>query len=208
MSGVSAFEDHADRYETWFEKNPLAYQSELLAIRALLPKGKALEVGVGSGLFAAPLGIKYGVDPSRAMRDRARERGITVVRGVAEALPFAGAEFEAALMVTTVCFLDDIDTAFYEAFRVLKPGGSFLVAFIDKKSLIGRSYELRKDQSVFYKDATFYAVPDLLSHLARAGFRDFDFRQTLFGPVSEMLAPDPIREGHGEGSFVVIKALK
>jgi ubiquinone/menaquinone biosynthesis C-methylase UbiE len=207
MSSNSPFEQNSEQYEAWFEKHPFAYQSELEAIRMLLPiPGKGLEIGVGSGLFAAPLGIGIGVDPSIAMAESAQKRGITVVKGVAEALPFKDNEFDTALMVTTVCFLDDIDLAFQEAFRVLKPGGAFIIGFVDRNSVIGKAYEQRKSDSLFYKDATFYSVDELLAHLKQAGFSRFSFSQTLFGPVDEMREPDLVKKGYGEGSFVVIKA--
>jgi ubiquinone/menaquinone biosynthesis C-methylase UbiE len=203
----SPFEQNSEQYDAWFEKHPFAYQSELEAIRMLLPiPGKGLEIGVGSGLFAAPLGIGIGVDPSIAMAERAQKRGITVVKGVAEALPFKDNEFDTALMVTTVCFLDDIDQAFQEAFRVLKPGGAFIIGFVDRNSVIGKAYEQRKNESLFYKDATFYSVDELLSHLKQAGFSTFSFSQTLFSPIDEMREPHLVKKGCGEGSFVVIKA--
>ena len=62
-----SFEKNVDRYEAWFEHHRLAYESELEAIRMLLPQsGEGLEVGVGTGRFAAPLGIGVGVEPSQA----------------------------------------------------------------------------------------------------------------------------------------------
>jgi ubiquinone/menaquinone biosynthesis C-methylase UbiE len=129
-----------------------------------------------------------------------------VVKGVAEALPFHDDEFDTVLMVTTVCFLDDIDRAFQEAFRVLKPEGNFIIGFVDRNSPIGMAYEKRKSESLFYKEATFYSVDDLLKHLKQAGFSMFNFSQTLFGPLDAMHEPDQAKKGYGEGSFVVIKA--
>jgi ubiquinone/menaquinone biosynthesis C-methylase UbiE len=163
---------------------------------------------MGTGRFAAPLGIKLGIEPSRAMEEVARKKGLEVIHGVAEKLPFQDQEFDFALMVTTVCFLDDIELAFHEAFRVLKPHGAFVIGFVDRNSPIGKSYEERKQDSLFYRDATFYAVDDLVRHLTSAGFKQFSFCQTLFGPVDEMQEPAPVREGHGKGSFVAIRAEK
>jgi SAM-dependent methyltransferase len=209
MSDRSVFDIQSDRYDAWFQDHAFAYESELQAIRELLPRGgTGLEVGVGSGLFAAPLGITQGIDPSSAMLQKARQRGIDVVQGVAENLPYKDAEFDFVLMVTTVCFLDDLELAFREILRVLKPNGSFLLGFVDKNSPIGKSYEKRKQESMFYRDATFYAVDDLLLYLASTGFEKFSFRQTLFCPVSDMREPDIVKEGYGEGSFVVVKAEK
>ncbi len=208
MPGVTTFDKHSDDYEAWFEANPRAYDAELRAVRALLPAtGMGLEIGVGTGRFAAPLGIRYGVEPSRAMREKARERGIKVIKGVAEALPFGEQEFDFALMVTTVCFLDDIDLAFKEVLRVLKPGGCFIIGFVDRESPLGTLYRERRDKSTFYKEAMFYSVDELVGHLKDAGFRCFSFRQTIFRPLQEISGPEPVKEGHGEGSFVVVKAI-
>lgn len=209
MSDVSVFDKNVRRYEQWFLDHPFAYVSELHAVRELLPKsGRGIEIGIGTGRFAAPVGIKLGVEPSRAMEELARKKGLEVIHGVAEKLPFEDQEFDFALMVTTVCFLDDIELAFHEAYRVLKPNGAFVIGFVDRNSPIGKAYGQRKQDSLFYRDATFYAVDDLLRLLTSAGFKQFSFRQTLFGPVDDMQEPDPVTEGHGKGSFVVIRAEK
>ncbi len=206
---TAPFEQFPYRYEVWFEENNYVYESELRAVRQLLPKdGKGLEIGVGSGRFAAPLGIKVGIDPSAKMRSIAQSRGIQTFDGVAESLPFKDAEFDFALMVTTVCFLDDIDTAFAEAFRVIKPGGYFVIGFIDKDSPIGKIYQIHKDENPFYRVADFYSVKEVTDHLKQTGFYNFSYRQTVFRKLSEVKKVEPIREGYGEGSFVVIKGKR
>ena len=64
---IAPFEQYASRYESWFSKHRFAYKSELEAVRRQLPWGKnGIEIGVGSGRFAAPLGIKLGLEPSAA----------------------------------------------------------------------------------------------------------------------------------------------
>jgi SAM-dependent methyltransferase len=206
MPGANIFDLQSDRYEAWFEKNNLVYQSEFQAIKTLMPgHGRSIEIGVGSGLFAGPLGITMGIDPSRAMLDKAKARGILTFHGVAEALPFES-EFDTVLMVTTVCFLDDIDLAFREVRRILNPGGVFLIGFVDKKSPIGRSYEEKKDRSLFYRDAVFYSVTDLQARLVSAGFNKFRFAQTLFHLLPDIKEVEPVYEGYGKGSFVVIRS--
>ena len=209
MPGVNAFDNNVDRYEQWFVDHPLAYVSELRAVRELLPtSGKGIEIGLGTGRFAAPLGITKGIEPSRSMAELARKRGIEVIPGVAEHLPFMDKEFGFLLMVTTVCFLDDMEMAFQEAHRVLKPGGSFVIGFVDRDSPLGREYQERKDASAFYKSATFYSAEDIVTHLQRAGFGKLAFRQTLFRPLLEMTEVEPVKEGHGTGSFVVVRGEK
>lgn len=209
MPKIEPFERYAGKYEAWFERNRFAYESERRAIRALLPaNGEGIEIGAGSARFAAPLGIKVGVEPSGKMGELARDRGIEVVNGVAEALPFAHSTFDFAVMVTTICFLDNVEAAFREAARVLKPDGCLVIGFIAKDSPLGTRYQQHKDESVFYKVATFYSVDEVILHLKGAGFKRFTFTQTIFRALREIGEVEPLKEGYGEGSFVVIRGVK
>jgi len=152
MAKFEPFERYAEKYDEWFDKNKFTYESELQAIKELLPRNQnGIEIGVGSGRFAAPLGIKLGLDPSVKMGEIAQKRGVEVVEGVAESLPFDDLQFDFVLMVTTVCFLDDIETAFKEASRVLKSGGYLIIGFIDAESLIGKLYENIKVKALSIK---------------------------------------------------------
>jgi len=205
---TNPFNEHVAQYEDWFERNLFAYKSELEAIREQLPDGEGVEIGVGSGQFAASLGIRTGVDPSEKMREIARKRGIEAIDGVAENLPFDDSQFDFVLMTTTICFVDDIETSFQEVYRVLKPGGFLIIGFVDKESPIGRLYQQHKEKSVFYKVATFYTVDEVVSGLEEAGFKKFNFTQTIFHNLAEIRDIEPIKEGYGEGSFVVIRATK
>jgi SAM-dependent methyltransferase len=209
MPKTAPFEEYADRYEQWFEEHEHAYQSELAALRRLLPAdGDGVEIGVGSGRFAGPLGIGVGIDPSRRMLRRARERGIRVVRGVAESLPFGDGTFDTALVVTAICFVDDIPRTLAEAHRILGPGGTLVVGFIDKDSPVGRRYQAEKESNPFYRDAVFVSTAELRDAMESAGFTDFEFTQTVYRWPGEMEAPDPVESGYGDGSFVGIKATR
>ena len=54
----------------------------------------------------------------------------------------------------------------------------------------------------------FYSVHDVVFYLKKAGFGNFSFVQTLYHKPSEITEIEPIKEGYGEGSFVVIRAIK
>ena len=209
MPKISPFEKHFDRYEKWFIENEYAYQSELDAVKLLMPKfGNGLEVGIGTGRFAVPLGIKNGVEPSYQMRKIAIERGLNVVEGVAENLPFEGNSFDLVLMVTTICFVDDAPKALKECFRVLKNNGTILIGFVDRDSTIGKIYLANKEKSLFYKEAIFFTTSEIVELLYEAGFRDFNFSQTIFKKLDEIKEKEPVKYGFGKGSFVVISAKK
>lgn len=206
---VEPFEQYMAQYEEWFERNRFAYEAELQAVRMLLPKsGTGMEIGVGTGRFAAPLGIKVGVEPAKAMRNVAQERGLEVIAGVAEALPFQNQQFDFALMVTTLCFVDDVERAFHEAWRILKPGGCFINGFVDRTSFLGKIYQRYKDQNVFYKVAHFYSADEVISFLERARFQHFTFTQTVFHNLDEIIKVEPVKEGYGEGAFLVVRGMK
>ncbi|MCK4366517.1 MAG: class I SAM-dependent methyltransferase, partial [Thermoplasmata archaeon] len=160
------------------------------------------------GRFAEPLGIKVGVDPSAKMGEVARRRGIEIIAGVAEDLPIRDSRFDTVLLVTTVCFLDDVDKALKEAYRVLKPGGATVIGLVDKNSPLGKSYQQRKDENVFYRVAAFLSVEEVVQALERAGFKGLAFAQTIFNDLAEIRDIEPVREGYSEGSFVVVKGLK
>lgn len=206
---VEPFEKYSDQYENWFKRNNYAYGSELKAISEQLPINEnGIEIGVGSGRFAAPLGIKIGIDPSAKLGKIARGKGVGVIRGVAEKLPFCDSSFDFALITTTICFVDDIHSSFSEAYRILKPEGLLIIGFIDKESPVGRIYQQRRGDSAFYRIATFHTVDEVAFGLKAAGFKCMSITQTIFQALADMRDVEPAKKGYGEGSFVVIKATK
>ncbi|MEF8789795.1 MAG: class I SAM-dependent methyltransferase [Haloarculaceae archaeon] len=209
MPRAAPFEEHTERYEGWFEEYEPVYRSELEALRRLVPTtGYGLEIGVGSGRFAGPLGIQVGVDPSREMLGYARDRGVEVVRGVAEHLPFRDGTFDTALIVTTICFVDDVPRTLAEAERVLDPSGRLVLGYIDRESPVGQVYQETKAENPFYREATFVSTDELIDSLEAAGFTDFEFVQTVYRWIDEIDEPEPVESGYGEGSFVGIEATR
>ena len=209
MPRISPFEKYAEQYESWFEKNCWVYEAELRAVKAMMPAvGSGMEIGVGTGRFAGPLGIKNGVEPSKRMRDFAQKRGIRAVDGMAEELPFADSQFDFLLMVTTVCFVDDIGKTLMEAYRVLSNRGVLIIGFVDRDSKMGRIYMERRKENAFYREATFFSVAELVECISHAGFTGLTFNQTIFGTLAETAEDEPVKPGHGDGSFVVIRGRK
>jgi ubiquinone/menaquinone biosynthesis C-methylase UbiE len=205
------FDEHVAEYESWYDTYPYAFQSEVEALREMLPEGDKLtgiEVGLGTGRFSKALGIKEGVEPSVPMRELAIKRGIEIMDGHAEELPYGDLRFDFVLMAFCISYFDELLPPFKEAFRVLKKDGSLIVGFLDKDSLLGKEYEQHKPESLFYRQANFYSVEKVQNELKAAGFRHFEIVQTLFRPVEEISELEHAKPGFGEGSFIVIRADK
>ena len=204
MNDTQTFADNAERYDAWYDRHADLFHAELAAIKALMPDSrKGLEIGVGTGRFAAALGIRHGIDPEPAMLAKAAARGIATTVGVAENLPFDDASFDMILMTTTICFLDDIGKAFREARRVLAPHGQFIVAFIDKASPLGKRCQNRgKAGNPFYANANFVATSEVIGYLKSAEFVVEETRQTLLQEDSPPYRHIP---GYGNGAFIALR---
>ncbi|MEA3404975.1 MAG: class I SAM-dependent methyltransferase [Pseudomonadota bacterium] len=207
MPNTQGYESHANEYEQWFEENPEIFQAEIDGIKQLLPSGKGIEIGAGSGLFNAPLSIDTGVEPAKAMREIAKNRGLNFLEGVAESLPVKDQSYDFAIFITSTCFLDNPVVAYQEAARVIKANGSIIIAFLNKNSELGQSYEEHKHESPFYCDATFYGYKEITAMLEQAGFANMQSVQTVLNESTSHQITD-ILPGHDLGAFVVVRADK
>jgi ubiquinone/menaquinone biosynthesis C-methylase UbiE len=95
--------------------------------------GRVIDVGAGSGLtfchYPGSVSEVLAVEPEPLMRRLARDAAasarvtIRVVPGVAESLPAADGEFDAAVVHMTMCSVRDPHAAARELYRVTRPGG-------------------------------------------------------------------------------------
>jgi demethylmenaquinone methyltransferase/2-methoxy-6-polyprenyl-1,4-benzoquinol methylase len=101
------------------------------------PGERVLDVATGTGMVATALArrsecLVVALDQSEAMLAAARARvagdpalsaRVTLVRGEAERLPFADAEFDALTFTYLLRYVEDRAATMRELARVLKPGG-------------------------------------------------------------------------------------
>lgn len=99
--------------------------------------GRVLEVGIGTGLSLQhypEMAYIVGVDVTAAMLDVARRRAAKLVRpvelhlGDAESLEFPDDSFDSAAFTYSLCTIPHPQTALREVRRVLRRGGSLLLA--------------------------------------------------------------------------------
>jgi SAM-dependent methyltransferase len=94
--------------------------------------GSALDIGAAGGgntrvLKAhgwAPVAVEYGADGAEV----ARERGLSVVRADARRLPFSAKEIDLVVAFDVLEHIVEDDEAIGEIGRVLRPGGTALIA--------------------------------------------------------------------------------
>jgi len=107
----------------------LAYRKELLADL----RGRVIEVGAGHGAnfphYPAAVTEVVAVEPETYLREQARTATaqarvpVTVVDGLADALPLEDGSCDAAVACLVLCSVPDQARALAELRRVLKPGG-------------------------------------------------------------------------------------
>jgi SAM-dependent methyltransferase len=209
MTGVKTFDQYFEEYDQWFDQNEAIYRAEIAALERFVPSaGRGLEIGVGTGRFAVPLTIQFGVDPAMGMVRRAVSRGVQVCLAYGEQLPFAYSSFDYVLLVTVDCFVEDLRTLFQAIGQVLRPHGRIIIGHIDKNSPLGQVYEARKNTDKFYREAHFRSVDEITGVLAQVGFDKMQFCQTVFGIPGKTSNTTQVLDGYGEGAFAVISAEK
>ena len=111
------------------------YRRQALRRAGLAAGMKVLDVAVGTGLVAReevtivgePRNV-VGIDPSSGMLAQARQRlTIPVIMGIGEQLPLAGDSFDFVSMGFALRHVTDLNVAFKEFHRVLRPGGTVCV---------------------------------------------------------------------------------
>jgi demethylmenaquinone methyltransferase/2-methoxy-6-polyprenyl-1,4-benzoquinol methylase len=116
------------------------YRREALDRAGLRPGMRVLDVGTGTGLLAREIvhllgssGRVVGLDPSwHMMTAGRRELNLRFVQGLGERLPFPDTHFDFVTMGYALRHVPDLDQAFEEYRRVLKPGGRLLLLEITR----------------------------------------------------------------------------
>ncbi len=194
------FEGLADRYDAWYDSahGRLLFDLEIACLRPLLPpaRGPRLEVGAGSGRFAAALGLEVGLDPVRSPLRLAAGRSVTVVQGAGEHLPFGDRTFGAVVIVVTLCFAEDPAALLREVRRVLVPSGRLVAGVVPLDSAWGRHYRAQgRAGHPFYRGARFLTLAEHHRMLTGAGFTVTGARSTLAWAPSD----DPVEEDAEDG---------
>ena len=221
-----------DEYASQYDRNVLYSEVNLVA-SVLKDAGRILSVGCGSGLFEKILreergiDIRDGIEPSPAMAEIARKRGVSVTIATAEEADFGCGDYDTILFNGTPSYIDGLAGVLVKAYEALKPGGRIVLIDVPKESSYGILYNLAKALGTwnhpllegcyppnpypieFVEVARWRTTAEKIELLEAAGFKDLTFAQTL---TSHPLYSDNIEEqpvdGYDRGDYVAIKAVK
>jgi ubiquinone/menaquinone biosynthesis C-methylase UbiE len=150
---------------------------ELLASGLFGPETRVLDVGCGTGNYAAALSEATncrisGVDPSERMLDWARDAASweSLTRSDAENLPFGADTFDVVMSTDVIHHIRDRAAYFRQVARVLRPGGH-LVTVTDSHDDIQRRRPLSSHfpETVGVELRRYPPVQVLLAEMACAG---------------------------------------
>src|SRR5581483_8818510 len=177
---------------------------------------RVLELGCGIGIFTELLArsteaVIVGVDISHDLLRRARARCPEgrFERGAIESLPHRAGTFDAVLGSSILHHLE-VETALKEVFRVLRPGGRFVVAepnMMNPQILIQKNVPPIKRWAGDSPDETAFFRWPLARQLARCGFGAIDIKpyDFLHPAVPPRLIPGVDRLGRFLESLPVFR---
>ncbi len=228
------FDEYAATYDAWFLDNPNVLESEVRLVASTLRNaGRVLSVGCGSGLFEKIMRDEFGitvtdgVEPSPAMAEIARKRGMDVTEATAEEFDYPAGEYDTILFNGSPSYITDLDTVLSKVYAALKPGGRVVLVDVPKESTYGLMYNLAKALGTwdhpllegayppnpypieFMNVANWRTTAEKIALLEKNGFRNIESAQTLTThPLySDLAAEEPV-PGHDRGDYVALTAIK
>jgi demethylmenaquinone methyltransferase/2-methoxy-6-polyprenyl-1,4-benzoquinol methylase len=184
-----------------------AYRKWAIRRAGLRPGMRLLDVATGTGLLArgavnvvGKSGRVVGVDPSRGMLREAQKAlpSSPLVQGRAEALPFRDRSFDMLSMCFALRHVPDLDVAFGEYCRVLKPGGRLLVV------------EVSRPDSAILRAMFRIHFQHVMPWLARVTTRSRPAEVLMkfyWDTIDQCVKPEAIMEALGRSGFVNVDRL-
>jgi demethylmenaquinone methyltransferase/2-methoxy-6-polyprenyl-1,4-benzoquinol methylase len=163
--------DHFDWLAPYYERVfGVERADSLLARLALEPGNSLLDIGGGTGQIAAQLaGFVERVcvlEPSPGMLAQGRNKGLCLIQGVAERLPFPSGSVDRILMVDAFHHLLDQRQTVQELARVLAPGGRLVIQEPDIRHWVVKLVAL--GEKVLLMRSHFYTAPAIQTMFGRA----------------------------------------
>lgn len=155
--------------------------------------GKTLEIGIGTGLNLKfyPKDVSLvGIEPDEKMRlvaeKKAEHTNFLIQEGDAESLEFSDSSFDTVVGTLVFCTIPHPDKAISEVYRVLRPGGRFLLLEHVRKNtpITGRLLDFLTPAWKHVAGGC-HLNRDPGTHLLNAGFK-IESLSTIWGGLGKM----------------------
>lgn len=172
------------------ERGAAEHRDRLLAGLA----GRVVEVGAGNGLnlshYSEAVSEVVAVEPEPYLRARAEDAAegapvrVSVVDGVADALPLDDGSVDAGVASLVLCTVPDQDRALAELFRVIRPGGELrFYEHVVSDHTAARAVERGLDATIWPRvGGGCHLARDTQAAIERAGFVVESCDRFPFGP--------------------------
>lgn len=172
----------------------------VLDLAGPLASRRVLDAGCGDGTYAVAAASKgalvTALDRSDAMLEAARGRAgearvdVRFARGDASRLPFDDRSFDLVIAVTVLCFVEDAARPVEEAARVLVPGGTLVLADLNRWSTWAAWRRARGWLgSSTWRKAWFRSARELTRLATHAGLQVERTTGAIYYPPIGVLAP-------------------
>lgn len=228
------FDEYASLYDSWFLDNRNVLYSEVNLVASTLREAKRiLSVGCGSGLFEKILRDEYdinitdGIEPSEAMADIAKKRGLDVTISTAENADFGHEDYDTILFNGTPSYITDLASVIAKVYAALPSGGRIILVDVPKESSYGLMYNLAKALGTWHHPllqgvyppnpypiefvdiANWRTTDEKLQLLEKSGFVNITAAQTLTThPLYSDLCEEQPQTGYDKGDYVALTAFK
>ncbi len=178
------FDINVEHYHSWYERNIDKSTLEEYLVRSFKLGGRAgVEIGSGTCFFTRLFRNCIGIDLSFNMCLKCRNlyNDIDVINCIGEMLPIRNSSLDYAVIIVTICFIDDYEKVIKEIRRCLKKNSKLLICIVPRESSIGRKYVEKRmiGNTTFYTLANLFTSGDIVYLMLREGFDLVDVRSTL-----------------------------
>ena len=200
-----------------------ASRSAIADMLRAAPSGSALDAACGTGSQAAQLvGLGFdvtGVDASEAMLDVARTNvpGATFHQGMLQSLPLADASVDVVTCSLALTHVPDLGPVLAEMARVLRPGGSVVLADIHPTTVsLGGAAVFPTGEEQFqlaFVRNLVHQVEEYVTAAVGAGLQVTECREPRYpeeaitGNPAYAVVPDAVRQAFDDLPFLLVWRL-
>ncbi len=176
-----------------------------------------MDVGAEAGRFSQLKTdfdtISIDIDPISLRRLKQKAPDTNIIQADARKIPLKNEILDAATMIETLDYIPELDQAFSEAYRTLKPEATLIVSFGNRSSLKAK---LRQLSGKSYQ----HAYRNVIQTLKRTGFivkKKTGYNWLLFGRMSQnpsipfLTAAERfigLRKVPSQSPWVIVQAIK